>query len=77
MEIFHLLFANDTLNFIFHASHDQLAYLSWLLMWVECKFGTRASVLYLWEILRVLMSLAKEFACKLGTFPWQEAHFSS
>ena len=43
VDISHLLFADDTLVFC-HPSHDQLTYLSWLLMWFEAINGLKVNL---------------------------------
>ncbi|KAJ9705360.1 hypothetical protein PVL29_003414 [Vitis rotundifolia] len=68
----HLLFADDTLVFC-KASQDQMAYLSWLLMWFEAILGLRIN-LDKSEILPVgrvenLEALALEVGCKVGRLP--------
>ena len=68
----HLLFADDTLVFC-EASQDQMAHLSWLLMWFEAISGLRIN-LDKSEILPVgrvenLEALALEVGCKVGRLP--------
>ena len=68
----HLLFADDTLVFC-DTSQDQIAYLSWLLMWFEAISGLRIN-LDKNEILPVgrvenLELLAHEVGCKVGRVP--------
>ncbi|RVW74736.1 hypothetical protein CK203_047891 [Vitis vinifera] len=68
----HLLFADDTLVFC-EASQDQMAHLSWLLMWFEAISGLRIN-LDKSEILLVgrvenLEALALEVGCKVGRLP--------
>ncbi|RVW15964.1 putative ribonuclease H protein [Vitis vinifera] len=68
----HLLFADDTLVFC-DSSQDQMAYLSWLLMWFEALSGLRIN-LDKSEILPVgrvenLELLALEVGCKVGRLP--------
>ena len=68
----HLLFADDTLVFC-DTSQDQMAYLSWLLMWFEAISGLRIN-LDKSEILPVgrvenLELLAHEVGCKVGRLP--------
>ncbi|KAJ9700381.1 hypothetical protein PVL29_005939 [Vitis rotundifolia] len=68
----HLLFANDTLVFR-EASQDQMAYLSWLLMWFEAISGLRINLdkSEISPVGRVenLEGLALEFGCKVGRLP--------
>ncbi|KAJ9678923.1 hypothetical protein PVL29_020968 [Vitis rotundifolia] len=71
-EVSHLLFADDTLVFC-EASQDQMAHLSWLLMWFEAISGLRIN-LDKSEILPVgrvenLEVLALEVGCKVGRLP--------
>ncbi|RVW50222.1 Threonine--tRNA ligase, mitochondrial 1 [Vitis vinifera] len=68
----HLLFADDTLVFC-DSSQDEMAYLSWLLMWFEALSGLRIN-LDKSEILPVgrvenLELLAIEVGCKVGRLP--------
>ena len=68
----HLLFADDTLVFC-DSSQDEMAYLSWLLMWFEALSGLRIN-LDKSEILPVgrvenLELLALEVGCKVGRLP--------
>ena len=68
----HLLFADDTLVCC-DASQDQMAYLSWLLMWFEAISGLRIN-LDKNEILPVgrvknMEALALEAGCKVGRLP--------
>ncbi|RVX18032.1 putative ribonuclease H protein [Vitis vinifera] len=68
----HLLFADDTLVFC-DTSQDQMAYLSWLLMWFEAISGLRIN-LDKSEILPIgrvenLEVLALEVGCKVGRLP--------
>ena len=42
-EVSHLLFTDDTLLFC-KASHDQMMYLSWTLMWFEAISGLRINL---------------------------------
>lgn len=71
-QITHLLFADDTLVFC-KASQDQMAYLSWLLIWFEAIFGLRIN-LEKSEILPMgrvenLELLALKLGCKVGVLP--------
>ena len=70
--ISHLLFVDDTLVFC-EKSHDQLMYLSWLLMWFEACSGLRVNLQKseLIEVGRVhdIEDLALEFGCKVGGLP--------
>ena len=68
----HLLFADDTLVFC-EDSQEQLAFLSWLLMWFEATSGLRIN-LNKSEILPVgrvenAELLATELGCKVGSLP--------
>ncbi|RVW89870.1 putative ribonuclease H protein [Vitis vinifera] len=68
----HLLFADDTLVFC-EASQDQMAHLSWLLMWFEAISGLRINLdkSEIFPIGRVenLEALALEVGCKVGRLP--------
>ena len=68
----HLLFADDTLVFC-DTFQDQMAYLSWLLMWFEAISGLRIN-LDKSEILPIgrvenLEVLALEVGCNVGRLP--------
>ncbi|WKA05206.1 hypothetical protein VitviT2T_023185 [Vitis vinifera] len=70
--ISHLLFADDTLVFC-EESHDQLTYLSWLLMWFEACSGLRVN-LEKSELIPVgrvhdIEDLTLELGCKVGGLP--------
>ena len=70
--ISHLLFADNTLVFC-EESHDQLTYLSWLLMWFEACLGLRVN-LEKSELIPVgkvhdIEDLALELGCKVGGLP--------
>ena len=72
-QITHLLSADDTLVFC-EASHDQMTYLSWLLIWFEVISGLRIN-LDMSEILLVgkvenLEILALELGWKVGALPF-------
>ena len=68
----HLLFANDTLVFC-EASQDQMAYLSWLLMWFEVISSLRINLdkSEIFSVGRVenLEVLVLEVGCKVGRLP--------
>ena len=72
IQVSHLLFADDTLVF-YEDSQEQMAFLSWLLMWFEVI--SRLSInLNKSEILPVgrvenVEVLASELGCKVGTLP--------
>ena len=70
--ISHLLFADDTLVFC-EESHDQLTYLSWLLMWFEACLGLRVNLekSKLIPVRKVhdIEDLALELGCKVGGLP--------
>ena len=68
----HLLFANDTLVFC-DTSQDQMAYLSWLLMWFEAISGLRinldkSEILPMGRVENVEI-LALKLGCKVGSLP--------
>lgn len=70
-QITHLLFVDDIV--FCKASLDQMACLSWLLMWIEAIFGLRIN-LEKSEILPMgrvenLELLALELGCKVGVLP--------
>ncbi|RVW24664.1 putative ribonuclease H protein [Vitis vinifera] len=72
IQVSHLLFADDTLVFC-KDSQDQMAVLSWLLMWFEAIFGLNIN-LEKSEILPVgrvenAEVLASELGCKVGSLP--------
>ena len=69
VQITHFLYANDMLIF-YEASKDQLAYLSWLLIWFETIIGLRinldkSEILLVWRV-ENLEELALKFGCKTG-----------
>ena len=72
IQVSHLLFVDDTLVF-YEDSQEQMAFLSWLLMWFEVI--SRLSInLNKSEILPVgrvenVEVLASELGCKVGTLP--------
>ena len=72
VEISRLLFADDTLVF-YDPSHEQLTYVSWLLMWFEAISGLKVNLdkseLIPTEIVDYAHDLAREFGCKLGSLP--------
>ena len=70
--ISHLLYANDTLLFC-EPSQDQLAYLSWLLMWFEAISGlkinlSKSEIIPVGSVVNV-EGLAFELGCKVGALP--------
>ncbi|RVW33526.1 Vesicle-associated membrane protein 727 [Vitis vinifera] len=72
IQVTHLLFADDTLVFC-DDSQEQLAFLSWLLMWFEATSGLRIN-LNKSEILLVgcvvnAELLEAELGCKVGSLP--------
>ncbi|RVW65755.1 LINE-1 retrotransposable element ORF2 protein [Vitis vinifera] len=72
IQVTHLLFADDTLVFC-DDSQEQVAFLSWLLMWFEATSGLRIN-LNKSEILPVgcvenAELLAAELGCKVGSLP--------
>ncbi|KAL6323455.1 hypothetical protein AAG906_039025 [Vitis piasezkii] len=70
--ISHLLFADDTLVFC-EESHDQLTYLSWLLMWFEACSGLRVNLekskLIPMGRVHDIEDLTLELGCKVGGLP--------
>ena len=72
MVVSHLLYADNTLLFC-RADQEQLAHLSWLLMWFESISGLRinlnkSEIIYVGSIAEV-DSLALDLRCKVGTLP--------
>ena len=72
MVVSHLLYADDTLLFC-RVDQEQLAHLSWLLMWFESISGLRIN-LNKSEIISVgsvaeVDSMALELGCKVGALP--------
>ncbi|RVW54974.1 hypothetical protein CK203_096317 [Vitis vinifera] len=72
LEVTHLLFAYDTLLFC-EASHTQLTYSSWLLMWFEAISGLKINLTKC-ELIPVgraenLDELALVLGCKVGVLP--------
>ena len=72
VKVSHLLFPNDTLVFV-KDDHNQLTFLSWLLMWFEALSGLKINLgkNELITIGRVegMELLATEFGCKVGRLP--------
>ncbi|RVW16899.1 hypothetical protein CK203_088632 [Vitis vinifera] len=70
--ISHLLFTDSTLVFC-EESHDQLTYLSWLLMWFEACLGLRVNLekneLIPMGRVHDIEDLALELGCKVGGLP--------
>ena len=72
MQLTHLLFADDTLVFC-SDSRDQLAYLSWILLWLETISDLKinldkSSILPVGDV-ENLEALAAELGCRTGTLP--------
>ena len=72
MQLTHLLFADDTLVFC-SDSRDQLAYLSWILLWFEVISSLKinldkSSILSVGDV-ENLEVLAAELGCRTGTLP--------
>ena len=66
------IFVDDTLVFC-RDLRDQMAYLSWILLWLEVISGLRinlekSSILPI-ENVEILDDLAHELGCKIGTMP--------
>ena len=71
-QVTHLLFADDTLVFC-DDSQEQLAFLSWLLMWFEAISGlcinlNKSEILPMGRVENVEL-LAAELGCKVGSLP--------
>ena len=72
MVVSHMLYADDTLLFC-GADQEQLAHLSWLLMWLEIISGLRVNlnkskIISIGSIAEV-ESLAFELGCEVGALP--------
>ncbi|RVW23505.1 Transposon TX1 uncharacterized 149 kDa protein [Vitis vinifera] len=71
-QVMHLLFADDTLVFC-DDSQEQLAFLSWLLMWFEAISGLRINLnkseILLVDRVENAELLAAELGCKVGSLP--------
>ena len=72
MQLTHLFFADDTLVFC-SDSRDQLAYLSWILLWFKAISGLKinldkSSILLVGDV-ENLEVLAAELECRIGTLP--------
>ena len=72
LTISHLLYADDTILFC-EPKQDQMAYLSWLLMWFEAISGLKINLAKS-EIILVrrvvnMEVLANELGCKIGALP--------
>ena len=66
------IFGDDTLVFC-RDSRDQMAYLSWILLWLEVVSGLRinlekSSILSIGNV-EILDDMAHELGCKTGTMP--------
>lgn len=72
LEVSHLLFVDDTLVF-YGASHAQMTYLSWLLMWLEAISGLKnnltKSELIPIRMVEDMEELAFEVGCKVSVLP--------
>ena len=71
-QVTHLLFANDTLVFC-RDSKEQLAYLSWVLLWFEALFGLKinmqkSSIMPVGNVVN-LDDLALKVGCRTRTLP--------
>ena len=72
IQVSHLPFADDTLVFC-EDSQEQMAFLSWLLMWFEAIFGlsinlNKSEILPVGRVENVEV-LASELGCKVGSLP--------
>ena len=72
MRITHLLFADDTLVFC-NDTRDQIAYLSWILLWFEAISGLRinlekSSIISIGNVTNI-EDLADELGCRIGKLP--------
>ncbi|KAJ9690749.1 hypothetical protein PVL29_013085 [Vitis rotundifolia] len=72
IQVSHLLFADDTLIFC-EDSQDQLAFLSWLLLWFEATSGlhinlNKSEILSVGKVENAEL-LAAELGCKVGSLP--------
>ena len=72
VQVFHLLFVDDTLVF-YQASQYQITYLSWLLIWFEVVSRLRINLenSELIPVGRVenIDDLAMKFGCRVGSLP--------
>ena len=72
LQITHLLFADDTLVF-YNDSRDQLAYLSWILLWFEAisgmKINLEKSLIMSVGNMENLDELAFELGCRTRALP--------
>ena len=72
LQLNHLLFTDDTLVFC-KDSRDQLAYLSWILLWFEAIFGLninldKSSIMLVGNMDNLVL-LANELGCRIGNLP--------
>ena len=72
IQVSHLPFADDTLVFC-EDSREQMAFLSWLLMWFEAIFGlsinlNKSEILPVGRVEKVEV-LTSELGCKVGSLP--------
>ena len=72
LTVSHLLYANDTILFC-ESKQEQMAYLSWLLMWFEAISGLKINLAKR-KIIPVggvvnMEVLANELRCKIGALP--------
>ena len=72
LEVSHLSFASDKLV-VCEASHFQMTYLSWLLMWFEAILSlkinlTKNELILVWRV-EDLEDLAFDVGCKVGVLP--------
>ena len=72
MNVSHLLFANDTLIFC-RDSIDQVANVSWILLWFEALSGLQVnlekSVIFPMGAVENIVQLVEELGCRVGTLP--------
>ena len=72
MNVSHLLFVDDTLIFC-RDLIDQIANLSWILLWFEALFGLQVnlekSVIFPVGVVENIVQLVEELGCRVGALP--------
>ena len=72
LTVSHLLYADDAILFC-ESKQEQMAYLSWLLMWFEAISGlkinlAKSEIIFVGGVVNMEV-LANELGCKIGAFP--------